>query len=241
MPSPVLLGQDCPHGQQLRSLHWAAGAALLCADILCEIHCRDLKVSQRLTKWELEWQNHPVTLLRLGRRRGVGVLLLLQRVLELWEFVTERSRCEHSRSWLSDISADEECCFVPFLSMFSSKYNLPPLCIFSLFAFTNGLQFCQPIPVAGMERREIVFAVLVIRDPVSTEALHKERKLLVWGICPLNGGRLAGTIFSISGVGNGIQISWVLNPASQVLIGTWSCVAVFAGLLLFNFFMCYVF
>lgn len=76
---------------------------------------------------------------------------------------------------------------------------------FSLFAVTNGLQFCQPIPVAGMERREIVFAVLVIRDPVSTE--HKERKLLVWGICPLNGGSLAGTIFSISGVGNGIQIS----------------------------------
>lgn len=47
-------GQDCPHGRQLGSWRWAGGAALLCADILCEIHCRDLKVSQRLNKWELE-------------------------------------------------------------------------------------------------------------------------------------------------------------------------------------------
>lgn len=214
-------GQDCPHEQQLRILHGAVGAAFLCADVLCEIHRRDLKVSQRLTKWELEWQNDPVTLLRLGRRRGVGVLLLLQRVSELWEFVTEQSRCEHSRSWLSDVSADEKCCFAPFPSMFSSKYNLPPLCIFSLlYAVTDGLQFCQPIPAAGMERREIVFALLVIRDPVSTEALLKERKLLVWGICPLNGGRLAATVSSIPGAGNGVWVSWEPNPASHVLMGT---------------------
>lgn len=91
--------------------------------------------------------------------------------------------------------------------MFSSKYNLPRYVFFPLFAVTNGLQFCQPVPVAGMERRETVFALLVLRDPVSIEALHKERKLLVWGICPLNGGRLAGTISCIPGVGNGIQVS----------------------------------
>lgn len=108
-----------------------------------------------------------------------------------------------------------------------------------LFTVTDGLQLCQPIPAAGMERREMAFGLLVIRDPLSTEALHKGRKLLVWGICPLNGKRLAGTVSSVPGAGNGIHVSWVLNPASQIPEGTlcgslcWP-----AG---FYFLMCYIF
>lgn len=43
---------------------------------------------QGLAKWELEWQSDPVMLLRLGRRRGVRVML--QCVSELWEFVAEQ-------------------------------------------------------------------------------------------------------------------------------------------------------
>lgn len=76
-----------------------------------------------------------------------------------------------------------------------------------LLVVSDGLQFCQPLPAAGTERREIVFALLVIRDLISTEALHRGRKLLVWGICPLNGRRLAGTVSSVPGAGNGIQVS----------------------------------
>lgn len=141
-------------------------AALLCTDILREIHCRDLKVLQWLTKWELGWQNDPVMLLRLGRRRGVGVLL--QCVSELWEFVTERSRCERFRSWLSDVLADEECCFIPFPSMFSSKSNLPQLCIFlSYLRLLMACSFVSACSCCRHEEEELVFALLVIGDPVA--------------------------------------------------------------------------
>lgn len=216
---PAAPGGRTAHGQQLRSLHWAGGATLLCADALCEIHCRDLKVSQRLTKWELEWQNDPVTLLRLGRRRSVGVLLLRRfgavgvcdRVKQVWTLqIMTKWRLGWWKSAVLFLSFQ---CFLPNIICLHYVFSL-------LFAVTDGLQFSQPIPAAGVERREMVFALLVIRDLVSTEELHKGRKLLVWGVCPLNGRTLAGTVSSIPGAGNGIQVSWLLNPASQLLVST---------------------
>lgn len=142
----------CSAAQEFALGRWGQTheAALLCADVLREIHCRDLKVLQWLTKWELGWQNDPVMLLRLGRRRGVGVLL--QCVSELWEFVTERSRCERFRSWLSDVLADEECCFIPFPSMFSSKSNLPQLCIF--LSYLRLLMACSFVSACSCCRHE---------------------------------------------------------------------------------------
>lgn len=73
----------------------------------------------------------------------------------------------------------------------------------------DGLQFCHTIPAAGMERWEIVFALLVIRDPISIEALHTEPagswcgEYVLW----MDGRRLAGSVSSIFGAGNGIHVS----------------------------------